>query len=205
MSLDERSLTRSRRGILIKNTRGLIKKCHVPVASDKKGSRKASGWCACVWVEEEEFLVPSRRWKEDRELWDEWRGGGRSRRLYLRSLRSTAANRLPFPLSFSLLSISKNQDYLLFVSPFTASSTSFVESLDRSWPNFARFICGLLSLDYIFLSPFLDRGTDSSLDIDVFETSRCILSFSWSEERWKWMDNKRNRSVTVVFRSRGGE
>lgn len=70
MSLDERSLTRSRRGILIKNTRGLIKKCHVPVASDKKGSRKASGWCACVWVEEEEeeFLVPSRRWKEDREL-----------------------------------------------------------------------------------------------------------------------------------------
>lgn len=134
-----------------------------------------------------------------------WVGGGRSRRLYLRSLRSTAANRLPFPLSFLLLSISRNQDYLLFVSPFAASSTSFVESLDCSWPNFARFICGLLSLDYIFLSPFLDRGTDSSLDIDVFETSRCILSFSWSEERWKWMDNKRNRSVTVVFRSRGGE
>lgn len=84
--------------------------------------RKASGWCGCVRVGGGgSFLRVGGKRTENYE-----REGGRSRRLYLRSLRSMAANRLPFPLSFLLAfppfssSISKNQHYLLFVSPFAA-------------------------------------------------------------------------------------
>ena len=136
------------------------------------------------------------------------REGGRSRRLYLRSLRSMAANRLPFPLSFLLAfppfssSISKNQHYLLFVSPFAAFhlSSSPVRSLVAA--NFARFVfCGLhslsLSLSRLNLSlplflrwRLVHRGTDSLRDIDVLERetlrSRYVSSLSReSEERRK--------------------
>ena len=134
------------------------------------------------------------------------REGGRSRRLYLRSLRSMAANRLPFPLSFLLAfppfssSISKNQHYLLFVSPFAAFHLS--PSPNRSIANFARFVfCGLhslsLSLSRLNLSlplflrwRLVHRGTDSLRDIDVLERetlrSRYVSSLSReSEERRK--------------------
>lgn len=108
------------------------------------------------------------------------REGGRSRRLYLRSLRSMAANRLPFPLSFLLAfppfssSISKNQHYLLFVSPFAAFhlSPSPNRSIARS---FARFVfCGLHSLSLSrlnLLSPFFFGGGSWIVERIHYETS----------------------------------
>lgn len=135
------------------------------------------------------------------------REGGRSRRLYLRSLRSMAANRLPFPLSFLLAfppfssSISKNQHYLLFVSPFAAFhlSPSPNRSIARGREfRSLRFLRLTLSFSLSIKSSLplflrwrlVDRGTDSLRDIDVFERetlrSRYVSSLSReSEERRK--------------------
>lgn len=153
------------------------------------------------------------------------REGGRSRRLYLRSLRSMAANRLPFPLSFLLAfppfssSISKNQHYLLFVSPFAAFhlSPSPNRSIARGREfRSLRFLRLTLSFSLSIKSSLplflrwrlVHRGTDSLRDIDVFERETIalrILSFSGERGTAKVLDNKRNRLATVVFRSRGGE
>lgn len=154
------------------------------------------------------------------------REGGRSRRLYLRSLRSTAANRLPFPLSFLLAfppfssSISKNQHYLLFVSPFAAfhlspsPNRSIARGREFRSLRFLRLRLSFslsrlnLSLPLFLRWRLVDRGTDSLRDIDVFERETIalrILSFSGQRGTAKVLDNKRNRLATVVFRSRGGE
>lgn len=154
------------------------------------------------------------------------REGGRSRRLYLRSLRSMAANRLPFPLSFLLAfppfssSISKNQHYLLFVSPFAAfhlspsPNRSIARGREFRSLRFLRLRLSFslsrlnLSLPLFLRWRLVDRGTDSLRDIDVFERETIalrILSFSGQRGTAKVLDNKRNRLATVVFRSRGGE
>lgn len=154
------------------------------------------------------------------------REGRRSRRLYLRSLRSMAANRLPFPLSFLLAfppfssSISKNQHYLLFVSPFAAfhlspsPNRSIARGREFRSLRFLRLRLSFslsrlnLSLPLFLRWRLVDRGTDSLRDIDVFERETIalrILSFSGQRGTAKVLDNKRNRLATVVFRSRGGE
>lgn len=155
------------------------------------------------------------------------REGGRSRRLYLRSLRSMAANRLPFPLSFLLAfppfssSISKNQHYLLFVSPFAAFhlSPSPNRSIARGREfRSLRFLRLRLSFSLSiksFSPPFSLVAARGSWN-GFITRHRClregnvaialrILSFSGERGTAKVLDNKRNRLATVVFRSRGGE
>lgn len=185
--------------------------------------RKASGWCACVWVDGGgSFLVPSRRCKEDRELWG-GRGGRRSGRLYLRSLRSTAANRLPFPLSFllaslpSLLVVNFQESRLLAIClPFRC----FTFRPPRSLVTVTSFVHLRLRLTHslsfsrlyrslpIFLQwRFVDRMEQIHYETSMFSRGNVAialytLSFSRPGSEVKVLDNKRNRLVTVVFRSR---
>lgn len=114
------------------------------------------------------------------------REGGRSRRLYLRSLRSMAANRLPFPLSFLLAfppfssSISKNQHYLLFVSPFAAfhlspsPNCSIARGREFRSLRFLRLRLSFSLSRLNLLSPFFFSGGSWIVERIHYETSMSL-------------------------------